>query len=135
MLWALTLAAALAVPASADQPSAPSAKSSESISNRLVTKTVRVEGRRNWEGSYAAASATRRIDLFCLKSDTGRCGFRIVDGHMNKAGAIELQVEWIGLPTGGSAQRTLSGESYAVCVRSDVGDDKGCQPTSALTPF
>ncbi|MFG6466167.1 hypothetical protein [Roseateles sp. BYS87W] len=138
------MAALLALCASAGRAddgaaSAPAAAAASSAGQRVTTKIVRsVDGRRDWEGSYAIASATRKLNLFCLKSDTGRCGFRVIDARKSGAapsGSWDLEVEWIGLPVGAHAERVLKGEAYAVCVRPDVGRDDACEPSTALTAF
>ena len=101
---------------------------------RLVQKVVRsTDTRRDWELAYTLSD--RRLSLRCVKSMTGRCGVRLVDAPRADAPEAELHVEWIGVPAGATVDRTIKGQAYALCFRPDVGDDKACEPLSALTVF
>ncbi|MDR7268022.1 hypothetical protein J2X20_000651 [Pelomonas saccharophila] len=101
---------------------------------RLVQKVVRsTDTRRDWELAYTLSD--RKLSLRCVKSMTGRCGVRLVDAPRADAPEAELHVEWIGVPAGSTVDRTIQGKAYALCFRPDVGDDKACEPLSALTAF
>jgi hypothetical protein len=101
---------------------------------RLVQKVVRSnDTRRDWELAYTLSD--RKLSLRCVKSMTGRCGVRLVDAPRADAPEAELHVEWIGVSAGSTVDRTLKGQAYALCLRPDVGDDKACEPLSALTAF
>jgi hypothetical protein len=123
---ALLLAASLAVAAHAAEPAA--------SAPRLTQKIVRsADSRRDWEVAYTLAD--RRLSLRCVKSMTGRCGVRLVDAPQAGSSEADLHVEWMGVPVGSTVERTLRGQAYALCFRPDVGDDKACEPLSALTPL
>jgi hypothetical protein len=99
---------------------------------RLVQKVVRsADTRRDWELAYTLSD--RKLTLRCVKSMTGRCGVRLVDAPRAEAPEADLHVEWIGVPAGSAVDRTLKGQAYGLCFRPDVGDDKACEPLSALT--
>ncbi len=101
---------------------------------RLVQKVVRsTDTRRDWELAYTLAD--RKLSLRCVKSMTGRCGVRLVDAPRADSPEADLQVEWLGVPVGSTVDRVLKGQAYALCFRPDVGDDKACDPLSALTPL
>lgn len=101
---------------------------------RLVQKVVRsTDQRRDWELAYTLRD--HQLSLRCVKSMTGRCGVRVADAPRADAPEAELHVEWIGVPVGGTVDRRLTGQAYALCFRPDVGDDKVCEPLSALTSF
>lgn len=101
---------------------------------RLVQKVVRsADTRRDWELAYTLSD--RKLSLRCVKSMTGRCGVRLVDAPRADAPEADMHVEWIGVPAGSTVDRTIKGQAYALCFRPDVGDDKACEPPSALTPF
>jgi hypothetical protein len=114
----------LAPPADAAEPAA--------SAPRLTHKVVRsVDSRRDWELAYTLTD--RRLTLRCVKSMTGRCGVRLVDAPRADAREADLHVEWLGVPAGSTVDRTLKGQAYALCFRPDVGDDKACEPLTALT--
>ena len=101
---------------------------------RMVQKVVRsADTRRDWEVAYTLVD--RKLSLRCVKSMTGRCGVRLVDAPRADAPESELHVEWIGVPSGSTIDRALKGTAYGLCFRPDVGDDKACEPLSALTLF
>lgn len=101
---------------------------------RLIQKLVRsTDQRRDWELAYTLRD--HQLSLRCVKSMTGRCGVRVADAPRADAPDTELHVEWIGVPVGSTVDRRLTGQAYALCFRPDVGDDKACEPLSALTPF
>ena len=101
---------------------------------RLVQKIVRsADTRRDWELAYTLRD--HQLSLRCVHSMTGRCGVRLVDAPRADAPEAELHVEWIGVPAGATVDRTIKGQAYALCFRPDVGDDKACEPLSALTAF
>ncbi|RZJ08149.1 MAG: hypothetical protein EOP39_14560 [Rubrivivax sp.] len=123
LLFALPL---LSVAAQAVEPAA--------SAPRLVQKVVRSEDtRRDWELAYTLSG--NRLSLRCVKSMTGRCGVRLVDAPNADSREAELYVEWLGVPVGSTVDRVIKGQAYALCFRPDVGDDKACDPLSALTPF
>ncbi|WP_243655585.1 hypothetical protein [Roseateles saccharophilus] len=100
----------------------------------LVQKVVRsADLRREWELAYTLRD--HQLSLRCVKSMTGRCGVRLVDAPRADAPEAELHVEWIGVPAGATIDRRIQGRAYALCFRPDVGDDKACEPLSALTAF
>ena len=108
------------------------AEPAASAAPRLVHKLVRsADMRRDWELAYTLSD--RKLSLRCVKSMTGRCGVRLVDAPRADAPEADLHVEWIGVPAGSTVDRTLKGQAYALCLRPDVGDDKACEPPSALT--
>ena len=99
---------------------------------RMVQKVVRsTDTRRDWELAYTLTDG--RLSLRCVKSMTGRCGVRLVDAPRVDAPESELHVEWIGVPADTTVDRTIKGQAYALCFRPDVGDDKACDPLSALS--
>ena len=99
---------------------------------RLVQKVVRsTDTRRDWEVAYTLAN--HKLSLRCVKSMTGRCGVRVADAPQADSPEADLHVEWIGVPAGATVDRTLQGAAYGLCFRPDVGDDKACEPLSALT--
>lgn len=101
---------------------------------RLVQKVVRsADTRRDWELAYTLRN--HELSLRCVKSMTGRCGVRLVDAPRADSRETELHVEWIGVPVGATVDRAIKGQAYALCLRPDVGDDKACEPLSALIPF
>lgn len=101
---------------------------------RLVQKVVRsADTRRDWELAYTLRD--HELSLRCVKSMTGRCGVRLVDAPRADSREAELHVEWIGVAAGTTVDRTIKGQAYALCFRPDVGDDKACEPLSALTAF
>ncbi len=101
---------------------------------RLVQKIVRsADTRRDWELSYTLVD--HKLSLRCVKSMTGRCGVRVVDAPRAEAPEADLHVEWIGVPAGSTVDRVFKGQAYGLCFRPDVGDDKACEPLSALTAF
>ncbi|RZL29884.1 MAG: hypothetical protein EOP35_24775 [Rubrivivax sp.] len=101
---------------------------------RLVQKVVRsADTRRDWELAYTLLDG--RLSLRCVKSMTGRCGVRFVDAPRADSREADLHVEWIGIPSGSTVDRVINGQAYALCFRPDVGDDKACEPLSALTAF
>ncbi|MGM9480856.1 hypothetical protein ACS5PN_06670 [Roseateles sp. NT4] len=101
---------------------------------RLVQKVVRsTDTRRDWELAYTLSD--HKLSLRCVKSMTGRCGVRLIDAPHADAPEADLHVEWIGVPAGSTVDRTIQGKAYALCFRPDVGDDKACEPLSALTAF
>jgi len=101
---------------------------------RLVQKVVRsTDTRRDWELAYTLSD--RKLSLRCVKSMTGRCGVRLIDAPRADAPEAELHIEWIGVPAGSTVDRTIKGQAYALCFRPDVGDDKACEPLSALMPL
>ena len=101
---------------------------------RLIQKLVRsTDQRRDWERAYTLSD--HRLSLRCVKSMTGRCGVRVVDAPRADAPEADLHVEWIGVPAGSTVDRMLEGQAYALCFRPSVGEDKACEPLSALTPF
>jgi hypothetical protein len=100
----------------------------------LVQKVVRsADTRREWELAYTLSD--HRLSLRCVKSITGRCGVRVVDAPRADSPEADLHVEWLGVPAGSTVDRVLKGQAYGLCFRPDVGDDKACEPLSALTPF
>ena len=101
---------------------------------RLVQKVVRsADTRRDWELAYTLSD--RKLTLRCVKSMTGRGGVRLIDAPRADAPEADLHVEWIGVPAGSVVDRTLKGQAYGLCFRPDVGDDKACEPLSALSPL
>jgi len=101
---------------------------------RLVQKLVRsADTRRDWELAYTLSE--RKLTLRCVKSMTGRCGVRLVDAPRVDAREADLHVEWMGVPSGSTVERVIKGQAYALCFRPDVGDDKACEPPTALTPL
>ncbi len=101
---------------------------------RVVQKLVNsADMRREWTLSYTLTD--RKLSLRCLKSMTDRCGVRLVDAPRADASEADLHVEWIGVPAGSTVERTIKGTAYGLCFRPDVGDDKACEPLSALTPL
>jgi hypothetical protein len=101
---------------------------------RLVQKVVRsADTRRDWELAYTLSD--RKLTLHCVKSMTGRCGVRLIDAPRADAPEADLHVEWIGVPAGSTVDRVLKGQAYGLCFRPDVGDDKACEPLSALSPL
>lgn len=101
---------------------------------RLVQKVVRsADTRRDWELAYTLRD--HQLSLRCVKSMTGRCGVRLVDAPHADSREADLHVEWIGVPAGATVDRTIQGQAYALCFRPDVGDDKACEPLSALSPL
>lgn len=101
---------------------------------RLIQKIVRsADTRRDWELAYMLRD--RQLSLRCVKSMTGRCGVRLVDAPRADSPEADLHVEWIGVPAGGTVDRKIQGQAYALCFRPDVGDDKACEPLSSLAPL
>lgn len=121
------LAAMLAFgPLQAQEPASPAP--------RLIQKVLRSgDYRRNWTVAYTLSGS--KLSIHCQKSDTGRCGVRVIDAPRLDAPATELQIEWLGLKTGEWAMRTLKGKAFAICVQPDVGRDEACEPLDALTPL
>lgn len=111
-------------------PEAASAASSPRLIQKLVRST---DQRRDWELAYTLSD--RKLSLRCIKAMTGRCGVRVVDAPRADAPEAELHVEWIGVPVGGTVDRSLKGQAYGLCFRPDVGDDKACEPLSQLSPL
>ncbi len=120
---------ALALLASAGQ-----AADAPASAPRLVQKVVRSTDTRR-DGELAYTLADRKLTLHCVKSMTGRCGVRLIDAPRTDAPEGDLHVEWIGVAAGSTVDRTLKGQAYALCFRPDVGDDKACEPLSALIPL
>lgn len=128
MMNRVLLLAAVAVlgQAHAQEPANPAPK--------LIQKVLRsTDYRRNWTVAYTLSSA--RLSIHCQKSDTGRCGVRVVDAPRLDAPASELQIEWLGLKSGEWAMRTLKGKAYSICVQPDVGRVDVCEPLDQLTPL
>jgi hypothetical protein len=101
---------------------------------RLIQKVVRSEDtRRDWQLAYTLSG--RKLSLRCVHSVTGRCGVRLADAPKADSNESDLHVEWLGVPVGSTVDRVVKGDAYALCLRPDVGDDKACQPLSALTPL
>lgn len=120
------LAAAAIGPVRADEPASPSP------APKLIQKVLRsTDYRRNWTVAYTLSGS--KLSIHCQKSDTGRCGVRVIDAPRLDAPATELQIEWLGLKTGDWAMRTLKGKAYAICIQPDVGRDDACEPLDALT--
>lgn len=121
----------LALPAQAIEPvvaSTPAPTSTPHLVQKLVSSA---DMRREWTLSYTLSD--RKLSLRCLKSMTGRCGVRLVDAPRVDLQEAELHVEWLAVPAGGAVDRTIQGQAYGLCFRPDVGDDKACEPLSALT--
>ena len=128
MMKRLVLLAALVAfgPVHAQEPA--------SAAPRLIQKVLRSgDYRRNWTVAYTLSGS--KLSIHCQKSDTGRCGVRVIDAPRLDAPATELQIEWLGLKTGEWAMRTLKGKAFAICVQPDVGRDEACEPLDALTPL
>lgn len=125
----------LALPAQAIEPvvaPTPAPTSAPTSTPHLVQKLVSsADMRREWTLSYTLSD--RKLSLRCLKSMTGRCGVRLVDAPRVDSQEAELHVEWLAVPAGGAVDRTIQGQAYGLCFRPDVGDDKACEPLSALT--
>ena len=117
-LWAWALPAPAAEPASGAQ--------------RRAQKVVRSDNtRRDWE--LQLESVGRKFSFRCVKAMTGRCAVRFVDAPKADSSEADLHVEWIGVPVGATVERTLKGQAYGLCIATMVGEDKACDPPTALT--